>query len=263
MNDTFSINRYYKLLQKELSERYPMIIKIASVFSLVLVGYWLTLLLTNSTPVSASSRSIYFPMALSLAMMIAPFNLYKNYNHRKKGVDYILLPASITEKFLSMQLICVIVLPLVVFISVLFTDIILSTISPSIFSGYAISGLWEKVGSFETVFKTLAFQQGCIFGNFIFRKNKIIKTFLSGIGLYIVIGLILAFILSIFFKGEFESLQNINIHIDNISQISIGLDGAKRYTIKGLYYFALAIYYFVLPAGFISGSYYKMKTQQY
>jgi len=99
MNEIFNKNRFFKLVKKEFSERTPVIIKIAAIFSLLLAGYWLSMLIFNGGPASASSRNSYLFLATMITMIIAPFNLYRNYNHPKKGIDYVILPASVTENF--------------------------------------------------------------------------------------------------------------------------------------------------------------------
>lgn len=266
MNEIFSSNRFFKLLKKEVTERVPMIIKIAGIFSILLLSYWLTILLFNGDPVSMNPRIVYLRFATFLTMVIAPFNLYKNYNHPKKGVDYVILPASVTEKFLSMLTNTVIVLPLITFTSVLLVDSVLSTITPSVFPGYSVIGLWEFEKTFGGLFAALIFQLGCIFGNFVFKKNKIFKTMSSGAGLYIALALIVVFLLSVLFKEQFVTLQNTHsvIKITNFSQIgSLSGDGTMYGFLKGLQYFFYVLFYGIFPAGFLTGTFYKMKTQQY
>lgn len=266
MNETFSINRYSKLLKKELTERAPIIVKIAGIFSLLLVGYWLTILLFNGDPVSIYPRITYLRFATFLTMVIAPFNLYKDYNHPKKGIDYVILPASVTEKFLNMLTNTVIFMPLITFSSILLVDSVLSTITPSIFPGYVITSLWEVEKTFGGFIAFLIFQQGCIFGNFLFRKNKIFKTLLSGAGIYIALALIVVFLISVLFKEQFVAMQNTHsvIKITNLSQLgSITGSGTLTGFLKGLQYFSYILFYGIFPAGFLAGTFYKMKTQQY
>lgn len=270
MNEFFSTNRYYKLLKKELTERAPMIIKIAGIFSLLLVVYWLSMLLHlfNVYPISIVGRSSYLIFATFITMVIAPFNLYRSYNHPKKGIDYVLLPASVPEKFVSMLTNTVIILPLITFFSILLTDTILSTISPSMFPGYLINSIWSTGKLFENVAGTLIFQQGCILGNFLFKKNKVFKTMLSGAGLYIALALILVFVLSVVFKDQFGTLHDMNVQfrMDSFFFSKSGMaDGNESVAgfLKGLYNFLSVVIYVVLPAGFLTATFFKMKTQQY
>jgi len=268
MNEIFSSDRFFKLLKKELTERVPMIVKMAGTFSLLLVGYWVSILIFDSGASSATSRATYSFFATFITMVIAPFNLYKSYNHPKKGIDYILLPASVTEKYLSMLINTVIILPLITFCAILFTDTIISTLSPSLFSGYAINSVLNTQGILESIADALIFQQGCIFGNFLFKKNKVSKTILSGAVIYLALALIVVFFLTVVVRDQFINIDTTNTHIvigqNSLSQLgklgsADGLGGA----IKALYYFALTTLYVFMPIGFLYGTFYKMKTQQY
>lgn len=268
MNEIFSSNRFFKLLKKELAERTPMIVKIAGTFSLILVGYWLSILIFDGGASSAASRASYLFIATFITMIIAPFNLYKSYNHPKKGIDYVLLPASVTEKYLSMLVNTVIISPFATFFAILFIDTILSTLSPSFFSDYAINSVLHNGGIWENFANALILQQGCIFGNFLFKKNKISKTILSGAFLYIVSAIIFIFFITVVFREQFIDISSTNSHIV-IGQNSLfqmgkpgsadGLVGA----IKALYYLVQTTFYVLMPIGFLYGTFYKMKTQQY
>jgi len=266
MNDFFSINRYYKLLKKELTERSSVLIKIAGIFSLLIFGYWLSILLFNMQPLGINFRSNYIFFATFISMVIAPFNLYKDYNHSKRGIDYVMLPASVSEKFLSMTSITVIILPLIVFFSILLTDTILSAITPSIFTGNLISNLWNNEDLLSKVVNYLIIQQGCIFGNFLFRTNKIFKTLFTGAGLYIALALIMVFMLTVLFKEQMDTLSNMNtqIKVNKFSElINQGTSGELAGILKGVYNFAMVTIYGIFPTVFITGTIYKMKTQQY
>ncbi len=268
MNEIFSSERFFKLLKKELAERAPMIIKMAGIFSILLVGLWLSIMLFNSGPSAASSRATYVFIATFIAMVIAPFNLYKSYNHPKKGLDYVLLPASVTEKYLSMLINTVIILPLVTFCAILFTDSIITTLSPSLFSGYAINSVLNTQGMLESIADALIFQQGCIFGNFLFKKNKVSKTIMSGAVLYLILALIVVFFLTVVVRDQFINIDTANSHIvigqNSFSQLGkLGSADGLGSAIKALYYLAMTTFYVFMPIGFLTGTFYKMKTQQY
>jgi hypothetical protein len=266
MNEIFNKNRFFKLVRKEFSERTPIIIKIAAIFSLILAGYWLSVLIFNGSPVSASSRNSYLFLATFITMLIAPFNLYRSCNHPKKGIDYVVLPASVTEKYLSMLTNTVIFLPLITFGSILITDTILATISSKLFPGYIISEMANYEKPFENIFEALILQFGCIFGNFLFQKNKVLKTILSGAGLYIALALILVFLITIVFKDDFQTMQNMKmtIKVENLSDINKipGFESIGS-ILKGFYYSFMVIFYGIFPIAFLTGTFYKMKTQQY
>lgn len=266
MNEIFNRNRYFKLVKKEFSERAPMIFKIAAIFSLMLAAFWVSMLIFDGNPVNAQARAKYLFIATFITMIIAPYNLYRSYNHPKKGIDYVLLPASVTEKFLSMLSNTVIFLPVITFLSIMAVDSILATLTPKMFTGYIFSAIAGYEKPFENIIEAIILQFGCIFGNFLYRKNKVFKTMLSGAGLYMGLALILVFLITVVFKSDFQTMQNMNmsIHIGNISDLN-NLKGYESVgsIIKSFYYASLVLFYGVFPVAFLAGTYYKMKTQQY
>ena len=268
MKEFFNINRFFKLVQKESSERFHMSLKIAAIFGALLAGYWLSIIVFSygeSTSI-ASSRASFIFFAAMLSMLIAPFNLYKSYNHKKGGIDYLLLPASVMEKYLSMLINCVILLPVFTFCTVLLTDTIITTVTPQIFNGYAISSLNLGEKFAKGYAEALIMQLGFIYCNLLFRKYKVTKTLLSTIGLYIVFAMTLVFLVTVVFKEDFLIMEkmNINISIDKISDISkLEEFGNFSALFKTLYYTSQIFFYGVLPAWFLFGSYHRMKTLQY
>jgi hypothetical protein len=244
----------------ELNERSYIIVKIPVIFSLILAGYWLTKLITGGIPVSPVSRVSYALLAAGLTMIMAPFNLYKNYNHPKRGIDYANLPASVTEKFLSMQINCIVILPLISLLSVLLTDFVLSLVTPGIFPGRALTSIsltWDNASD------ALILQQAFILGNFLFKKNKVFKTIISCIGFYIVVGLVIALTIFLLYKDTpaFQASGNI-IHISGIEDLRLMLGKDVENTYKWIIR-AIQVIYILLPVLFVSSTFYKIKTQQY
>ncbi|MDD3272771.1 MAG: hypothetical protein PHV46_01805 [Bacteroidales bacterium] len=268
MNEFFDINRFFQLVRKETSERLHMMLKIAAIFSALLAGYWLSIIIFSSgDPGSvASSRASFIFFAAIFSMLIAPFNLYKSYNHRKGGIDYVLLPASVSEKYLSMLINCVILLPIITFVSVLAVDTIITTITPNIFNGYALSSLNLGDKFAKGYAEAIIMQLGFIYCNLLFRKYKVTKTLLSTIGLYIFFAMILVLLITVVFKEDFKLMEemNVNIRIDKFSDFA-KLDQSGEYSslFKTLYYSSQVFFYGILPAWFIFGSYHRMKTLQY
>ena len=271
MKNTFDINRFYKFFRKEFKELIPVILKYAAIFSLILIGIWLTSLLYNKDiRVPMDVRLIYISLSVMITMLMAPFTLYRNYNHSKKGLDYTSLPVSILEKYVSMILFTLILMPLIITLSVYFTDSLISIISPKNFSG----SLWNEIvitklndGSYADIY---IMPSMFLLGNLLYRKNKVLKTILSTVGIYLIITLVLSFIIFYVFKDQMAAISdamqvktNFSINIRNLydlysSEILAGYPGI-RFTV-GL--FAL-IYNFGLPVGSLAGSYYRMKTIQY
>ncbi|MBP9019723.1 MAG: hypothetical protein KBG04_07900 [Bacteroidales bacterium] len=263
MNDIFSFKRYSKLLTKELKERRIIILKMVGIVSIIVLGIWLTsILLKGDTGVSPSFRFSMMIMILVITMIAAPFNLYKSYNHPKKGIDYALLPASVYEKFFSMLTIVVIITPITILAALMLTDFVLSIITPSVFYGFAFSGKMDEM-SFSSIYDVLIVQWGFIFGNFLFKKSKITKTISLGIGIYLVLGLIFASTVKSVVFGQVDNSVNFSMEINNLNDFLSNNSYDEENKIKWLLYTTKAIVYYIIPVGCLGGTLLKMKNQQY
>ncbi|MEN6569907.1 MAG: hypothetical protein ABFC18_07855 [Rikenellaceae bacterium] len=263
MNDIFSFKRYSKLLTKELKERRIIILKMVGIVSIIVLGIWLTsILLKGDTGVSPSFRFSMMIMILVITMIAAPFNLYKSYNHPKKGIDYALLPASVYEKFFSMLTIVVIITPITILAALMLTDFVLSIITPSVFYGFAFSGKMDEM-SFSSIYDVLIVQWGFIFGNFLFKKSKITKTISLGIGIYLVLGLIFASTVKSVVFGQVDNSVNFSMEINNLNDFLSNNSYDEENKIKWLLYTTKAIVYYIIPVSCLGGTLLKMKNQQY
>jgi hypothetical protein len=264
MNEIFSFKRFRMLLTKELKEKTPMILKIAGIMSLIIFGIWLTnILIAGGTPIGSGTRFVIICVLTTVAMIIAPFDLYKSYNHSKKGIDYALLPASVYEKYASMLVLVVIVLPLTVLLSTILSDTILSIISPSVFNGTAISVDSLSKINLENIYDALVLQWLFIFGNFLFKKNKVTKTIFMFLLLYLVLGLIFASTVKIIYAEEIESMTKLSVNIGSFGNIIGNADLSAYPGLKWMSYTMSFITNFILPVGCLSGTLLKMKNQQY
>ncbi|MDP3452532.1 MAG: hypothetical protein Q8R90_06210 [Bacteroidales bacterium] len=262
----FNINRFGKLLSKELRERTPFIVKMVGIMSLILVGIWLTsMFFVRGSAVPMEARTTYLYIAVLITALSAPFSMYKNYNHPKKGIDYVTLPASIEEKFLSMLLISTVILPAIAFISIAFTDTFISIISPSMFSGLMITepDFYTKMNG--SVSDLIIIPLLCLLGNLLFRGNKIVKTVLSIIATYIIFIMIIAFIFLYVYKDQIETLQNfeLQIRVDNLYDLFRSEYFAPYPGLKISVGILALLYNFGFPIGALTAAYYRMKKLQY
>ena len=240
----------------ELSEKIRFIIKVAAIVCLISIAFWILgklislLYGTESEVINIHTRGNYINFCYVIMALIAPFGMYKNINHPKKGVEYASLPISLIEKYISMMLNSIIIAPAVVVISLLFFDFIKVFIDSGSFNETLIvSGYFSTIRSpMDMFFSTLGFQSLFIFGNAFFIKNKIVKTFLSVALLYVSIGIILLFA-SYYFKINTYTFGNeatINFNIENLTEFKI-----FKWTI------------FAFQLCFLVGTYFIMKIQQY
>lgn len=264
MNANFSFKRYQLLLTKELKERNTMILKLAGILSVTIIGIWLTsILITGGEEVSPFFRFSIMSTLLVFSMIIAPFNLYKSYNHPKKGIDYALLPASVLEKYLSMLTIVVIITPLVMILSLVTTDVFLSLITPSVFPGFAINS--NNLGMIEisSIYEILILQWGFIFGNFLFKKSKVTKTIFTAIGIYLVLGLLLASTIKVVYAEEINQMATFSVQVNSLDDLMNSPALEEVPAMRFVMYIIYAVTYVIIPVGSLSGTFLKMKNQQY
>lgn len=143
-----------------------------------------------------SIRVITIFCAIVVVELIAPSKLYGKITDRRYGTDWLLVPASTLEKFVSMLIILCIVLPLAMCIALLLSDTVLALIFPARYGG-SIFSLLHGINIFNlelsdepelavhmNLFAIIAFSWILniliyALGAVVFKKSKVAKTILS------------------------------------------------------------------------------------
>ena len=226
MNKVFDIKRFGKYLTYDLNNALgnygisalvigllPLIMLVFSViFSLIITG--------EAVVLPHTVKLALFGITALVVILSAPTKLYGSLTERRAGTDWLMLPASSFEKFLSMAIMLCIVLPLVVFGLFVVCDLLLGWIVPaygeSLFKTFkdtiSFAGLADMDdisivsptggGTLASVFmgwcaSVLPFGLGAI----CFKKGKAAKTILCIFALEILF----SFLIVILFKGGYES----------------------------------------------------------
>lgn len=192
MKEIFDINRFYKTVRNDLNTNGRRYFIALLIFMAIMPLYLLLRFILGGGPISINTRIISFVILAFILIFLAPFSLYKDANHRKRGLDFIMLPASGLEKFLSMFLICSIILPVTLIISYLFVDTILVAIPNRFYKDYIFSAdliSWDNIRGFLSI---ILIQSTALCGNMLFRKNKVTKTILSFIAILFVVGALIS-----------------------------------------------------------------------
>jgi hypothetical protein len=199
MEKYFSFTRFFKFLKLELSEKIKFILKFAAILCLINISFWLLgkLLSYNAGGVTAnvSDGLGYLISCYVLTIIVAPFAMYKNINHPKKGVDYASLPVSINEKFASMLLNTVVIAPLIVIAMLFCVDALMFFIDTQSLAGSLITSVhfFSPLG-INVLIGILGIQALVIFGNTFFVKGKAVKTLLSIMLFYTIVVTVLIII---------------------------------------------------------------------
>lgn len=177
MNNTFNLKRFAMILKKDaqdLSGKYIKLLLIVTITFLVI--FFLSLL--GNIESFKEYNSIRYAAAFVFiwgGTILAPFQLYKHYNNRMHGTAYFMLPASQTEKWLSMLFYCAVATPVVLAASVTIIDICLYPVyiwenKTLLIATYT----WQGTG--YAIISILAAQALFFLGNIWFQQSKVQKT---------------------------------------------------------------------------------------
>ncbi len=177
MNNIFNFNRFGKVLVNDLKTKY--ITKVLTITGIALFPFLFVLIsfFRSDVPVYMEGDLRCFLIFLfgTVIMFLAPFIIYGNVNRRKRGTDYIMLPASSFEKYLSMLLVCIVVVPVTAIAACFAVDAVAATIFPSVIRGYSIKW-FNSYFDWDIYLIAVLYSSVTILGNLVFRKHKIITT---------------------------------------------------------------------------------------
>ena len=223
MNEVFDIKRFGKLVQYEVVNYMPRFFKSLLIFTSIIFAMW-----TMDSDMLAASRAGLVQFLFTLAVMLAPFIVYKDINNRKKGYMYAMIPASTFEKLLSMIVLCVVVVQCLSYVVLQATDILLWLLSQAGIGSFVHLDIYNP---FADNWGTITLKNGDIgeFGlplldsflstevpifyammfNVIFRKNKVLKTVLFNMALaFVSVVLITMLFDTDFIDNAWDMLRN-------------------------------------------------------
>jgi hypothetical protein len=155
---------------------------------------------------NVGSRIASMVGAATILIFTAPANCYGGLTDKNIGSNYILLPASRLEKFISMILMCCFVIPIVFIMGYLLIDCLICMVCPetgnSIISevtstlnlilveGDVPAELIDRIKWTSAIDDTWMIFLFFLLGALVFKKSKAIKTFLVGYGITVVISIV-------------------------------------------------------------------------
>lgn len=268
MNNVFDIKRFGKYFLYDLNNArgsfavsaltiglLPLILLVFNViFGLVFAG--------EVSELQKSMKVTLLAIVFILAILSAPVKLYGSLTERRAGSDWLMLPASSFEKFLSMAIMLCIVLPVVLFGLFAVCDLLLSWIVPvygestvrTIFGGAASVlasmeadniSLLTPSGSVASIFmgwcaSVLPFGLGAI----CFKKGKAARTILCILGVQILFTLLMVPLVK---NGNW---QNLDSFFENLTA------GKAEFWVN----FFLNAFYLVVVGGLLAGLFFRIKT---
>lgn len=220
MSNTFEIKRFGNYLLHEIRAAFascglPLLIIgampifqffIPQAFSLIITGHAIDMGPWAKIPAYLS--------AIVFAGIFFPSKHYGVLTDKRQGSDWLMLPASTFEKWFSMLLLTCVIVPVVLLAELIATDGLMSLIFGGTYGATAISSIVDKIPAFWGEFSTdagklfiswpvafwLSWCEGVLFfafGAMIFKKSKVVKTFLLAFGLGMVITALTAIVMKI------------------------------------------------------------------
>lgn len=192
MSDTFDFSRFGKLFAYECRNYVPYYTKALITFSCIVFSIWVTSAVFDGS-LDFEFRQAFLIMLFNVSLFIAPFIPYYNINDRKKGYAYAMMPASTLEKYISMLLVCMIVLPLLTYITLSLSDYFFYLVSSCGIGGFYEAGIFNPFPASSLSDSEVALNMGgtnylllfymipvaySMMFNVLFRKAKIIKAIL-------------------------------------------------------------------------------------
>ncbi len=222
MNNTFDISRFGKYLKYDLVNCWkenrtflltlalvPVIIYITTVFYGMLTN-GLTVFFNMAARPALAARIASFATVAGIFVVFFPARSYGFITEKARGSAWVELPVSKLEKFLSMMLICLIIMPLAFFCTYLLSDAVIcladSKCGIPIFSSWLGWGEMARAESEVTlggnglwviVATVLSFMSIFLLGALIFKKKKVLGTILA----LFILSIVLSLILSLFIKS--------------------------------------------------------------
>ena len=222
MNNTFNFKRFGKYLAYDLKSVWeeqrvflltyaliPVITYIVIVF-FALVGHGFSMDFSDYTLArpSIALRVSVFSLVSVIFLIFFPSRTYGFITDKAKGSAWIQLPASRLEKFSSMMLICLVIIPVAFFCAYLISDALVCLVDKN--CGSSIFSSWNSLDmtsydedgkSFKIAGKGIWFLANGVLqivsvfllGALIFKKNKVAKTILT----LFVISLVLSAIIGL------------------------------------------------------------------
>ena len=229
MNNVFSAKRFGKYFLYDLRNAknnfglsllilglLPVIIfMISQLFSLLFNGSF-----TLNQDASIPGRVMGAVVAVAVVVMAGPVKIYGHVTDKRAGSSFLMLPVSTFEKWLSMVLMTIVVMPVSLGVVYLGADYLMGVIFPNSF-GAPILKLPVDVDYFNTAILGdfdihynaggIAYANWCMYvlfftlGAIVFKKAKIGKSILVLFGLGMLFSIILTAVIGISANADLES----------------------------------------------------------
>ncbi len=220
MNNIFDIKRFgnyflYDLRNAKNNYGLSLLLMGMTPIILTLAYFFIGLIGRHGlSPMPEGTKFSLLFVVLTVTILTAGTKIYGHLTEKQAGSNFILLPASTFEKWLSMSLVVCIVLPIVLFVLLLVSDALTALAFPAVYGGRLLDlNISDIVGSQEVTeglfinipaILFLSWSAGVLsftLGGICFKKAKVAKSFLCLMGIGMLFSLILVLLVS---SGNFD-----------------------------------------------------------
>ncbi|MBQ9659864.1 MAG: hypothetical protein IJV37_01180 [Bacteroidales bacterium] len=263
MNNLFDIKRfgnYFLYDLRRAKNNYGLSLLVIGLTPVMLFVFYLFFALIGSHTIEEMPEELHFLAAFVTVFIVilgAGTKIYGFVTRKRAGSDFLMLPASTFEKWLSMGLIVCIVLPVVFFTLLFGSDSLLSLLFPNAYGASLLSQQWDP-GLFEAMEDSgiyfnlpgVMFLQWCTnilvftLGAVCFKKNKVAKTLFCIFGVSVV----LSTLAMLFFGHAHFGPDWFTERIHDPDRMLNSFN------------WTLSIIYTVVIGGLLGGLYYRLRT---
>lgn len=178
MNNNFDLKRFGQVVAEDWKLYLRRFGITLIVWTSLPILIWITSLVFG-VEINPSTRAGFIAAFIFATVMTVPANMYGKANLSRDGVSFAMLPATNSEKFLSMVLYCSIVTPLFCGLGAWAIDSLLTLLPFGGFKEFVFPFTMEYLGHNLLFAAMLFFTESSLFmlGNMIFKKRKTGKTF--------------------------------------------------------------------------------------
>lgn len=260
-NNIFQFNRFGTLIARHTSLKTKIWLQSMIIFAGLPVFFLLLNASNIGVNIDQSDRASLLEFIVYFTFIFAPFAHFYSNNHPKKGLTEVMLPASVLEKYVSMQFVCIVIAPLAALLPYGAADSLLALIFPNIYGGYALTEAFASDLKFEPLMILLLFQQIIFFCNLIFIRRKVIKTGGVFVISLIVLVTLLAAIGTIW-GNRIENIEGDNYSYNFNDRALFEIYPNDHPALVALQIFRILVV-IVAPVALMIGSYFVMKNKRY
>ncbi len=206
MNEIFDIKRFGEYLKADLTgaySKYGITLLSLSLSGVIVYIFFQILRMINMVQAGAYTSGVsqtVFTLAVIILVCGMPSTLYGHITDKRSGSDYLMLPASTLEKYASMILVTLVIVPAVFVLVFLGTDALIALIdrhytvsAPDFLRNFSYLLEWEggsrSIG-FGAVSCAMIYFGIFLLGALFFKRHKISYTIITVILVAIVIGIL-------------------------------------------------------------------------